>query len=349
MQSYLKIIIWPIVIFILSCGQKPAKEEVPLEQIPLNQIEIIRIDQELQQLRNATDQEALQLHLAWKEAYGPFYRDFIQGILKIGSIEEDPAVAKALLAWVNERLNLQIADEVQQAFPDLSEQEIELTNVFKRVNHYLPNAYIPQHFYAYFSGFAVQIPVGENYMGMGLDLFLGAEHPYYEGLQHAFPTYISRRFRPDLIVHRLIETYVYEDLLLEEKLDATFLDQLLRHGKAMYLLDLLLPNLPQHEKIGYTETQLAWSTHHEEKIWEWMIQESFLYEKDYALIKRYFGEAPFTADLGKNNESSPKLGVFIGWQMVKKYMKEFPDTRIDELIAIEDAQEFLLLSKYKGR
>nr|WP_079715265.1 hypothetical protein [Parapedobacter luteus] len=79
------------------------------------------------------------------------------------------------------------------------------------------------------------------------------------------------------------------------------------------------------------------------------MQENLLYEADYNRIQKYLGEAPFTPELGEQNESAPKLGVFIGWQMVRKYMDRNPETTLTELLDISDAQTILDGSKYRGR
>ncbi len=63
----------------------------------------------------------------------------------------------------------------------------------------------------------------------------------------------------------------------------------------------------------------------------------------------YLTDGPFTAGLGDKNESAPKLGVWIGWQMVRKYMLENPDVTLQQLMADTDAQKILVKSKYKPK
>ena len=53
--------------------------------------------------------------------------------------------------------------------------------------------------------------------------------------------------------------------------------------------------------------------------------------------------------LGENRDSAPKLGVWMGWQIVRKYMKEHPDVTLQQLMADNDAQKILNQSKYKPK
>ena len=63
----------------------------------------------------------------------------------------------------------------------------------------------------------------------------------------------------------------------------------------------------------------------------------------------YLTDGPFTPGLGDKSESAPKLGIWIGWQMVKKYMVENPDVTLQKLMADTDAQKILTKSKYKPK
>ncbi|MGH2622772.1 MAG: gliding motility lipoprotein GldB, partial [Sphingobacterium sp.] len=77
--------------------------------------------------------------------------------------------------------------------------------------------------------------------------------------------------------------------------------------------------------------------------------EDLLYSTDYQRIQKYFSEAPFSPELGKQNESAPKLGSFIGWQIIRQYMKRNPELSLQDLFDQNDAQMILENSKYKGK
>lgn len=76
------------------------------------------------------------------------------------------------------------------------------------------------------------------------------------------------------------------------------------------------------------------------------LEQDLLFNTDYLKIQKYLSEAPFTPGLGDKNDSAPKLGFFIGWQIVNKFMEENPKTTIQELMQLQDSQKILKLAKY---
>ena len=60
--------------------------------------------------------------------------------------------------------------------------------------------------------------------------------------------------------------------------------------------------------------------------------------------QNYIQESPKTQELG---EAAPgKIGVFVGWQIVKKYMNEHSDCSLKKLMET-DAEKIMQEAKYK--
>lgn len=318
---------------------------VDVSHIPVDSIQIQRFDQSFGRL---TPENAPTLHQEWKNQYGAFYTDFIERVMKLGSVDEDEHVAFMLGEIAALPAFQSLRDSVAQTFPHLSPQEAVLTDAFRRIRYYWPDAELPTHLIAFYSGFAVQVPMGDSYIGMGLDLFLGSDSPFYEELINTFPRYLSKRFTPQDIPPRILDAYIREYLLPESAPGPTFLDYMLHEGRRLFLMDQLLPHTADSLKIGYSARQLAWAKHFQKGVWQSFVDEELLYQSDPETIRQYFGEAPFTLGMGAHNESAPKLGTYTGWQMVRSYMNLHPETTLDELIAYRHAQDFLAASGYQG-
>lgn len=344
-QSYLYFVIYLAFTGMFSCSRHIERPIPDVSHIILDSIHIERFDRDLQKIN---EQNAATFHQDFKTRYGHFYEDYIEQILKIGSVGDDSYIEAILPAISSQAEFQQLADTIALVFPNLEQQEEQLTDAFKRVRHYLPENPIPARIIAFFSGFAVQIPIGADYMGIGLDLFLGENSTYYPDLAPTFPRYMSAQFTPGNIVPRLMMAYIQDACLAQEPTGGTFLDLMLYHGKALYLMDLFLPFTPDRLKMGYTDRQHAWAVHFQHAIWDWMIDEQMLFLTDVSLHHKHFGEAPFTAELGEHNDSAPKLGAFMGWQMVRKYMQVHPKTTVQELIEYADSQTFLQEANYQG-
>ena len=145
-----------------------------------------------------------------------------------------------------------------------------------------------------------------------------------------------------------METFVREELFPEPENLNSLLDRMIFNGKILYFMDAVMPKLTDSLKIGYSAKQMEWCQRFEPQIWGYFLDSNLLYESDYMKIQKYLTEAPFTPGIGEKNESSPKLAVFIGWQIVRKYVEE-NEVSLQDLMQDTDYQKILTKSKYKPK
>ncbi len=330
-----------ICVLLVSCKRK---DKIDVSGIDLN-IKIERFDHDFDGFRGSNyPTKAAQLY----RHYGIFYPDFIERVLNAGSIK-DTAYFANLRQVFAAKSYIDLKHEVDSVYPNLDKQEAELTDAFKHIKYFYPQKRLP-HIYAYFSGFQAQSSIGNNYFAIGLDLFLGSNSKFYPALIEEFPHYISRRFTPDNMVPRVIESMTREDMFEEQADDdRTLLSRMIYNGKIMYFMDQILPDVPDSTKIGYTNQQLKWCADNQANIWGYFLEDNLLYESDYQKIQKYLTEAPFTPGLGDHNNSAPKLAVWTGWQIVKQYMDSNPKVSLQQLMTERDEQKILAQSKYRPK
>jgi gliding motility-associated lipoprotein GldB len=334
-QIYL---IFLVVFNFFSCKQSTKPD---VSQIKLN-VKIERFDQDLYQGKanglNQTD-ELLQ------KRYGTFYDDYVHRM--VGNFNYSNQ--EILSTLYKDKAYDDLSQETDSVFKTLSSTEKDLTQAFKYIKYYYPEATIPR-FISFVSGFAVQTPIGDTYMGIGLDMFLGRDSKFYGAIVKSVPLYLSRRFTPQYIVPRVTETYAREELFPEHDEDRSLLAKMISNGKILYFMDqVLAEDVPDSVKIGYTNKQLEWCKTFESDIWGYYLQNNLLFETDYQKIQIFLSEGPFTPGLGEKNESAPKLGLWIGWQIVRKYMKENPAVTLQQLMTERDTQKILRAAKYKPK
>lgn len=318
------------------------------ERIDVSHIDVdVHIERFDQALDSLTPANIIEKNEEWLRRYGFFYADYMQYMLEAGNPLDSVQLASVLASVIATADFEALKTSVYETFPDMAAQEAGLTDAFRHLKYYFPGIGVPR-IIAFFSGFAVQTPVGKDYIGVGLDMFLGADSKFYPALRGSIPQYLSRRFTPENMVPRVVESYVREDLYPQDALDVSLLQHMVYQGKVMYVMDKVMPNVADSLKIGYTTEQWEWANHFERDIWAWLLQENLLYEADYNRIQKYLGEAPFTPELGEQNDSAPKLGVFIGWKIVRAYMERNPDISLPGLLEINDAQKILDGSRYRG-
>jgi len=325
-------------LLLVSCQQntKPDISNIHLD------VKTERFDQDLYRGKSADIKKTDSL-LAKK--YGFFYQDFANRMVGNGSYTTEQIINY----MYKDQAYTDLQREVDSIFKDLSPFDQEITQTFKYIRYYYPKAKIPRFIY-FVSGFAVQTPVGDDYLGIGLDMFMGKDSKFYKAINNSVPVYITRRFSPGYLVPRVTETYTREDLFPERDEDRTLLSKMIHNGKILYFMDQVLSDkVPDSVKIGYTAKQLEWCKTFETDIWAYYLQNNLLYETKYDAIQVFLSEGPFTPGLGERTESAPKLGVWMGWQIVRKYMKENKNITLQQLMEEKDAQKILNLAKYKPK
>lgn len=321
-----------------SCkqGQRPDVSGINVD------IKIQRFDRDLLSLRGEGMEKADQ---ELSKKYTNFYADYTQRIVGNGRFS-GPQILSLLY---NDQAYTDLNHDADSVFKSFVPIENDLNQTFKYIKYYYPKIKVPR-FISFISGFEVQTPIGDNYMGIGMDMFLGKDSRFYKAIVKNVPMYLSRRFTPDYVVPRLTETFIREDMFPERDEDNTLLAKMIHNGKALYFMDqVLAENVPDTIKIGYTTKQLGWCQAYEDKIWAYLMENELLFSTDYQKIQVYLSEGPFTPGLGEKNQSAPKLGVWVGWQIVRKYMQDNPKVTLQELMQDHDAEKILRASGYRPK
>lgn len=236
-------------------------------------------------------------------------------------------------------------DTCMVVYPQLEELQKEFTKAFKYFKYYFPDKPTPD-----VTTFISEYSMGafiykETSLAIGLDLFLGADYPYfrYNPSNPAFSDYLTRTFSKEHLVAKSLHPLV-EDILGEPS-GNRLLDLMVYYGKKLYLLDHLLPNTPDSVKFEVTQDQVEWLRNNELEMWSFFLQEDLLYSSSLQEIRKYFDYSPNSP--GMPPEAPGRTANWMGWQIVQKYMERFPETSMQELIDIQDAQQLMEKARYK--
>lgn len=234
--------------------------------------------------------------------------------------------------------------DTREVWPDVVNLERELTEAFRYYRYHFPDEQIPQIF-TYISGLDYDYPIKfqGNVMVIGLDLYLGGGHPLYSKVGLAE----FRRFDMD---PRFVAVDVFR-MLAENKLQATgyvpeqLLDFMIYEGKILYFLDSMLPEHPDSIKIAYSHQQFQWMQTNLESVWTFFLENELLYSSHRPSIVKFIGEAPFTAQF--SHDSPPRTAAYIGWQIIREYMRNHPEVSLAELLLEKDSRKILQGSRFR--
>jgi len=245
--------------------------------------------------------------------------------------------------------NLQ--DTIGLIFSDMSDLKNEYQEGYKYFKHYFPDADIP-NVYTMNTGFSYQRFLFQdddesNALGVGLDLFLGNQYPYkrIDPQNPSFSKYLTRSFDKNHFVKKTMEILV--DDQLGEANGVRMIDQMIHNGKRLYILDQLLPEAHDSIIMEYTTDQMNWVKGNELSMWAYFFDQELFYETNTMTLKKYLSPNPNSP--GMPAEAPGRTGNYIGWQIVKNYMKRNPQTTMQQLIEYSDAQKLMEESKYKPK
>lgn len=307
------------------------------------ELELVRFEQDLFACKSVDDIMTLA------ESDPQFYDIYTGNIVaanvqRMGSTPADVAVE--LYKYISHPDMDSLYSLTQQSYADFGNHKGELEIVAKYIAYYFPEDEITQltTFVSTFQYGAVYDQENKSF-GVGLDMYLGRNFEVYAMLNpQNFPAYRINKFEPYRITPNCVQSYV------EYKVPtfpmAKFIDQAVAEGKKLYLLDLLLPTHHDSLKINYMDGQIEWCEDQEENIWKYLIEEEVLFSSDKNEFQRhYFNEGPFTTPFG--NESPPRTGAWVGWQIVRRYMKANPKVSIQELLVNRNHQAIFQGSGYR--
>jgi len=322
-----------LLLLVFSC--KPNKLEVNVSTIKIS-VEAKRFERDLFRLKQQDIGQGLQ---ALEKKYGNFLQRFSANIIKIGTADNPSYTANLRGFLMDNDINL-VYNDVQAAYPDLGQLNNELTDAFRHYKYHFPSRPVPQ-VVTFVSGFNYAMVADDSTLGIGLDMYLGPNYKYYELIQ--YPKYRTRLMDKEHIAVDALRSWVSSEFD-EVNLKPDMLSQILFQGKIMYALDALFPAEHDTLKIGYSKKQNDWVKASEAQIWAYFIDKKLLFSTNYGENLKYINDAPFTSGLPR--ESPPKVGVWLGWQIIRAYMNNNSST-LEELFAEKDAQKILTRSKYK--
>ena len=320
MKKYL--LVFALALLALSCKNENATEE-KVAAVAIGKINIVRFDDLFYNSRPADLPKIKQ----------QFPYLFPQG--------------NADTVWTNKLSNpllQQLHREVDKKFPGNTALQDGIGSLVQHIKYYYPQQPTPKVVTLISEMDYTNRAIFTDTLALiSLDLYLGKEHRFYVD----FPKYQREQFEPSQILPDLVSAFSYHRIA--PPADRTLLSLMIYYGKELYLKDMLLPDVPDYNKIGYTKAQLEWSFANESEMWRYFVENKLFYDTDSRLPNRFINPAPFSKFyLGFDNESPGRLGQWLGWQIVRAYMDNNKNVTLHQLLAT-DAKTIFDNSKYKPK
>lgn len=326
------ILISMMMIFV-SCQRNPLKINVSGVDLNLN---IKRLDRDIFKVTPENKQIAIK---ELSQTYGSFFDDYNENILALGN-PSDSLYSTYLNTFLTDSMRVISRIKIDSVFNDISGLQKKLENGFRHYKYYFPNKTIPK-IITIISGFNQSVVMTRDAIGISLDNYLGAKCPFYVLL--GLPEYKRQNMYSDKIPTDVLYNWGISEFEFNESKN-DLMSNMIYQGKMLYFLDAMFPEEPDYLKFGDKPEKLDWCKKNESVMWTYLIEHRLLFTTDWMNIVRFVGPAPFTSVF--TTDSPGRAGAWLGWQIVKKYMKKNSGISLQALMSENDYQKILNDSGY---
>ena len=247
--------------------------------------------------------------------------------------------------WLNKMKNplwRELYTEVQKKYSNFEPVKEDIETLFKHIKYYFPQTKTPKVITVISEmDYNNKVIYADSLVIISLELYLGKDHKFYQ-----FPNYLKQNFEQKQILPDVVSSFSIQKI--PPVSDNNLLGQMIYFGKQLVLKDLLLPDYSDADKMGYMPEQVKWCQENESYMWRYFIENELLYNNDQKLNNRFINPAPFSKFyLEIDNESPGRVGSWIGWQIVRSFMKN-NEVPLEELLKM-NAKEIFEKSKYKPK
>ena len=306
-------------IALISCDKK-SKVEKAVEEIPL-EIKVERFDK-------IFFETPIHDLAKTKKQFPSFY---------------PPQVSDSV--WIEKMKNplwQELYNEVQKKYSNFQPIKLEIEDLFRHIKFYFPKTKTPKVVTLIYEMDAnTKAIYADSLVLISLEMYLGKDHKFYD-----YPAYQKQNFEQNQILPDIVSSFAQTKI--KPSNDKSLLSLMVDAGKELYLKDVLLPNYSDANKIGYTPEQIQFCNENESFMWQYFIQEKMLYATDSKLASRFINPAPFSKFyLEIDNDTPGRIGTWVGWQIVRSFMKN-NDVNLNKMLMM-NADEIFNKSKYKPK
>jgi hypothetical protein len=336
--------------FLFACNNGQQAPDVSNSKV---RISVQRFEKSFFQLDSNNTRTGLT---ALQQQYPGFLPLFVNHVLGLGPVtDSNELVFIGVKRFLH--LNQPVFLKSQELYSDFSDETAALETAFRYVHHYFPRYRIPAIITTVgpmdaLAPMSNNEPspnyMGEDFLAIGLQFYLGSDYTVYNDpgfITNVVPTYRSRRFSQEYLCSDVMKL-VIDDLYPDSSARLPLGEQFVEKGKRLELLSRFLPTTNDTLLLGYTKEQLNWCRNNERSIYNFFAQNNLLYERDPGLTQPYLTEGPFTQGMP---ETSPgNIGAFLGWQIMKAFLKKQKDLTPEEFMKLP-AGEIIRQAGYKPR
>jgi hypothetical protein len=314
--------------------------DVDTSDVQIPEIKLLRLEQDLFSLGNSAVSSGTA---ALRQKYGVWYEHYIMSFMNRRGTA-DTNYAASVLAYISDRDVRGAFVQSQRLFNDneIGRLKTEVDEMARRFHYHFPQRALPARLITCTTGWNYAFAYMDSALIVSLDMYLGDTSQYYKMLR--YPQYQVRRMNTQHLPADIARGWLLTEF---DTMPANnvLISHAIFYGKLYYAVEALLPDAHDSLVIGYSGKQLKYCDEYEKKLWGYMAANNRLFANDLNVVRELTGEGPFTGAISK--DCPPRIAMWVGWQIVRSYMKKNEKVTLAELMAEPDAQMILNKSKYR--
>ena len=323
-----------ITLFVVLISCQTNNKEIKING-SIENFEVVRLDQVLS--KNIDEIHKVYLN------YPELYKNFFTNMIRAGKKEEilksklSKETTNKLQLFINDSIISDILKEIELEFPDFEYYNKEISKGLNRYESLFGFSYPKKEIGTFFSLFNADVHEFDSIIWIGLDMYLGPKNKITKLIPtESLPQYVKNKMDKKYIVSDVMFGYLMTHN--PQYMGDDFLSKLLSYGKTAYLMNLLLPDEDPENKFRYNKSELKWCEENEKYIWQYIIDQEILYEKDFNKISYFFNPGPYTKNFGK--DSPAYIGIWLGYRIIQDYAKK-TNLDINEILNEKNSQKIL--------
>ncbi len=259
----------------------------------------------------------------------------IEDVLSLGKVD-DNHINRRMKLYLSDSTLMKLMQDALRDFEDLTPIEKQLNLGFSNLKKEFPDIVIPK-VYAQFSALNQSVVIGDSLLGFSIDKYLGVDYPLYKEFYYDYQT---RTMRKDRVASDCLAFYLQGQYPISEDFSSNLLDLILYKGKVYWIVSNILEYDSFDKGLGYTEKESKWCHDNKERLLETIINRDKLFVDDKLRANDFINHDSLRILFGNN--TPPALSVWVGTELVDRYMKQNENISLSELINSTDYKKILL-------
>ncbi len=308
----------------LSCNEN-RWAKLDEENLKNNSIKFVDFDEALINFTKSNLNKLIHEHYKNDEILGYLFLH----CLSIGS-PEDSTFYKSLELFKSDPYIIELEKQIDYTLRSkLATHQVNLNSKFNRLSYYLKGKTIPKKVFWLNSLFTSSVFCSKHEVGVGLERYIGPNKSVIKKLPtDHFYQWMKDGMKEEFLERDVLVNWIYTHYVPEN--NGSLVEKMIQWGKVYYILHAIDPDLSFNILMRYQNEKYDWCEKNESQVWKYLVTQSLVFSKNERDISNFINEGPFTPGLPEKGPD--RLGQYIGWKMVYKYMNEHDSKSLEDLV-----------------